>query len=152
MPSALVTTKLTMKMKCLTLGVSLALGLGCADDPTPQRAPLMMVIPYPSYAGEIEVENRSQFPYTELYFHQERDVDLTTQENLLPEPLAPDELITLEVTDAQYITAIRPRVEEGPLWRVQSARPVVFYATPDEPTPRLWIVDQGFIVIDALSR
>lgn len=140
------------RLTTLLIGLPLLLSLGCADDLNQSRAPLLEAVPYPSFTGEIEVENRSQFPYTELYFHQERDDDLATLDNLLSEPLAPTETLKVEITDTQYITAIRPRVEGGPLWRVQSARPVVFYAAEDDPTPRLWIVDQGFIVIDALSR
>ena len=142
-----------LKIMQILNGVIIVLfGLGCAEDVTQARMPPRSILTYPSFTGEIEVENRSQFPYTQLYFHQERDIDLETLDNLLLEPLNPDEILRVEVIDTQYITAIRPRVEGGPLWRVQSARPVVFYATESDPTPRLWIVDQGFIVIDALSR
>jgi hypothetical protein len=133
---------------------------GCSDDSGLEPPPVN--INYPSFIGVLEVENRSQFPYTELYLHQgatlaedpgedsEEDSEVT-KENLLTTPLNPNEVISVEVVASQYITAIRPRVSGGPLWRVRSDRPVTFYVSDEVPQPRLWILDQGFIVIDALS-
>ena len=123
---------------------------GCSDDPGLEPPPVN--INYPSFIGSIEVENRSQFPYTELYLHQGSTLEEDSEVNLLlTKPLNPNEVIPVEVTASQYITAIRPRVSGGPLWRVRSDRPVTFYMSDEVPQPRLWILDQGFIVIDALS-
>ena len=131
-------------------------GGGCSDDSGLEPPPVN--INYPSFIGSIEVENRSQFPYTELYLHQGATLaedsgegSELTKENLLTTPLNPNEVISIEVVASQYITAIRPRVSGGPLWRVRSDRPVTFYMSDEVPQPRLWILDQGFIVIDALS-
>ena len=129
---------------------------GCSDDSGLEPPPVN--INYPSFIGSIEVENRSQFPYTELYLHQGSTLEEgsgedseVAKENLLTTPLNPNEVISIEVVASQYITAIRPRVSGGPLWRVRSDRPVTFYMSDEVPQPRLWILDQGFIVIDALS-
>ena len=117
------------------------------------------------YVGEITVINKSQFTYNELYLHQFVNEELLSETNLIPDRLEPNETIQIEVDGAQYITAIRPRVDGGPLWKVKSAREVSFYTnrTPDSDStednlieapiiPTLWILDQGFMVLDALTK
>ena len=110
------------------------------------------VLNYPVYMGEITVENRSQFEFTALYFHQTSRFNRVETSNLLMKPLEPGGAIVIEVSPSQYITAFRPRVEQGPLWKIQSDQAVSFYLEEGDPLPRLWILDQGFMVIDSLSK
>ena len=130
----------------------------CADEQfTPEwETPDLSI--YSVYVGEIDIENRSQFPYTQLYLHPNQHHDFMMNDNLLSTPFNPGDRLKIQVVGAQYVTAFRPRVEGGPLWRIQSTRPVSFYTrdpidnqnVPNQ-TPSLWLLDQGFLVIDALS-
>ena len=74
------------------------------------------------------------------------------EENRLQIDLKVGERIQLTVGESQYITAFRPRVNRGPLWKIQSTDQVRFYHQPEDEIPRLWLLDHGFLVIDSWSK
>ena len=125
--------------------------MGCADegnDPTFFEP----INEYPIYTGELIVENQSQFEFTALYFHRTPRLSRVESPNLLMASFLPGESIIVSVAQNQYITAFRPRVEQGPLWKIQSEQTVSFYREEGDTPPRLWILDQGFMVIDSASK
>ena len=126
--------------------------MGCAQGDDGVNMTMDRPIPYPVYQGEIEIENRSQFDFTALYFHSSPNQERLPSDNILDSVFEPGEVIQVEIQGPQYMTAIRPRVDRGPLWKIQSTQPVNFYAKEGDPKPQLWILDQGFMVIDTLSR
>ena len=125
--------------------------IGCADEGS-ELTPFEPIKEYPIYTGELIVENQSQFEFTALYFHRTPRLSRMESSNLLITPFLPGESIIVNVAQDQYITAFRPRVEQGPLWKIQSEQAVSFYKEEDDMPPRLWILDQGFMVIDSASK
>lgn len=124
---------------------------GCSEDSTValiEESP----IDYPIYYGRILVKNQSQFDYLELYAYPSSSAPLRPEDNLIRDVFRSGEQMTIEVGESQYLTAIRPRVEDGPLWKIKTNQPVTFYKEEGGELPQLWILDQGFMVIDPLSE
>ena len=107
---------------------------GCADSGEPVSDLV--------YEGPLIVYNRSQFTYTGLYLYPKNLFN--AQNNLLNQPLQPEERVTIYLRANRHIGASRPKVVNGRDWLISSAEPLTFYRTQ----PEIWILDNTFILYD----
>ena len=93
------------------------------------------------YSGPIYVWNKSQFDLLEIRTHPTGDY--AHAPNQLAAPLEPDAGAMVDIPFGTHLTALRDKVEEGALWALTTATPLVF----QDSLSVLLIFDDGFRIM-----